>query len=178
MSSNSPLSSLFAGGMVRAGHGFDLHRLEPGRVLIVGGVRLAHDRGCVAHSDGDVVYHAVTDAVLGALAEDDIGAIFPDDDPRWQSADSSIFVSEAVSRMKRAGYRLGNLDATVILQRPAIRPHKDQIRSNLAALLDCEMSQVNIKGKTHEQVDAAGENRAIICHVIALLVADESTGGQ
>ncbi len=153
------------------GHGFDLHRLEPGLPLVVGGVRLEHDRGCAAHSDGDVVYHAVTDAILGALGQEDIGQLFPDTDAKWKQADSRIFVEEAVNRMRAAGYHIGNLDITVILQHPKLGPHKPTIRQNLADLLGCEPTRVNIKGKTHESVDALGENRAIACHVVVLLKA-------
>ena len=156
----------------RIGHGFDLHRLEAGFELVVGGVKLAHDRGCDAHSDGDVVCHAVTDAVLGALGQEDIGQLFPDDDAKWKGADSSVFVEEAVRRMREAGYRISNLDVTVILQKPKLGPHKDAIKTNLARLLGCESSQVNLKGKTHEKVDALGENRAIACHAVVLLCAD------
>lgn len=154
---------------IRIGHGFDLHRLEPGLPLIVGGKQLEHDRGCAAHSDGDVVYHAVTDAVLGALGQEDIGQLFPDTDAAWQGADSRIFVEEAAKRMREAGYAVGNLDVTVILQRPKLGPHKLAIRRNLAELLNCDLAQVNLKGKTHEQVDALGENRAIACHAVVLL---------
>lgn len=155
----------------RIGHGFDLHRLEPGLPLVVGGVSLQHDRGCAAHSDGDVVYHAVVDAVLGALGTgDDIGTLFPDHDPAWKGADSRLFMEEAARRMKAAGYALGNLDVTIILQRPRLSPHKPAIRRNLASLLGGDVSQVSVKGKTHEQVDALGENRAIACHVVVLLV--------
>lgn len=155
----------------RIGHGFDLHRLEAGLPLIVGGVSLQHDRGCAAHSDGDVVYHAVVDAVLGALgAGDDIGTLFPDNDPQWKAADSRIFMEAATRRMRDAGYAIGNLDVTVILQRPRLSSHKATMRANLAGLLGCDISQVNVKGKTHENVDALGENRAIACHVVVLLV--------
>ncbi len=153
----------------RVGHGFDLHRLEAGRKLVVGGVGLDHDRGCAAHSDGDVVYHAVTDALLGAIGDDDIGSLFPDDDLRWRGADSRIFVEEAARRMRDAGYAIGNVDVTVILQEPRLSPHKTAIRTNLACLLGCTAEQVNVKGKTHEHVDALGENRAIACHAVALL---------
>ena len=154
---------------VRIGHGFDLHRLEPGLPLVVGGVHIEHDRGCDAHSDGDVIYHAVTDAVLGALADDDIGQLFPDDDPKWKAADSRVFVEEAVINMRDAGYTVGNVDVTVILQRPKLSAHKHQMRENLAELLGCDLSQVNIKGKTHEKVDALGQGGAIACHVVVLL---------
>ncbi|QQE14005.1 2-C-methyl-D-erythritol 2,4-cyclodiphosphate synthase [Planctomycetota bacterium] len=157
---------------MRVGHGFDLHRLELGHKLIVGGEYLEHDRGCDAHSDGDVVYHAVTDAILGALAQQDIGQLFPDNDPKWKGADSYIFVQEAVNRMKDAGYQIGNMDITIILQRPKLSPHKNKIRNNLAKLLQCDLDQVNIKGKTHEKVDSLGENRSIACHVVTTLIAD------
>lgn len=153
----------------RIGHGYDLHRLEPGLKLIVGGEHLEHTHGCAAHSDGDVVYHAVTDAILGALTMDDIGQLFPDTDAKWKGADSRIFVEEAVRRMREAGYDIGNVDVTVILQRPKLSPHKAKVRQNLANLLGCEAGQVNLKGKTHEKVDAVGEGRAIECHVVALL---------
>ena len=156
---------------LRIGHGFDLHRLEPGHDLIVGGTQLQHDRGCDAHSDGDVIYHALTDAILGALGQDDIGQLFPDNDPKWKGADSHLFVEEAIARMRDAKYALGNVDITVILQKPKLSPHKPVIKANLAALLNCDISQVNLKGKTHEHVDALGENRAIACHVVVLLEA-------
>jgi len=158
-----------ATGAFRIGHGFDLHRLEPGFPLIVGGQRLEHDRGCDAHSDGDVVLHAVTDALLGAIGADDIGQLFPDDQAAWKGADSRVFVEEAVRRIREAGYVVGNLDVTVILQKPRLSPHKATIKATLATLLDCEPARVNLKGKTHEQVDAIGENRAIGCHVVVLL---------
>ncbi len=168
-SSSSSASSASSAVNTRIGHGFDLHRLEPDLPLIVGGVKLEHDRGCAAHSDGDVVYHAVTDALLGALGQDDIGQLFPDNDPKWLGADSRVFVQEAVRRMRDAGYIIGNLDITVILERPKLSPHKATIKANLADLLGCDVSQVNLKGKTHERVDALGENKAIACHVVVLL---------
>lgn len=153
----------------RIGHGFDLHRLESGFPLVIGGRSLPHDRGCNAHSDGDVVYHAVTDAILGALAQEDIGQLFPDDDPRWKQADSAIFIDEAAHRMHHARYAIANLDVTIILQQPRLSPHKQAIRRNLAQHLDCALDQVNVKAKTHEKVDALGENRAIACHTVVLL---------
>ena len=154
----------------KIGHGFDLHRLEDGLALVVCGEKLPHDRGCAAHSDGDVVYHAVTDAVFGALGQDDIGQLFPDTDPKWKDADSAVFLREAVRRMREAGYALGNLDATVILQAPKLSPHKEKMKRNLAEMLGVDPKQVNLKGKTHEKVDALGENRAIACHAVVLLV--------
>ncbi len=157
----------------RIGHGFDLHRLEAGRDMVIGGVKIDHPKGAAGHSDGDVVYHAVTDAILGALCEPDIGQLFPDNDPKWQGADSRVFVAEADRIMRTHGYVIGNLDVTVIAQEPKIGPHKPAIRHHLAYLLGCEESQVNVKGKTHESVDAIGEGRAIACHVVVLLTVEE-----
>lgn len=160
---------------LRIGHGYDLHRLEPrppaghGRDLIVGGVKLDFDRGPISHSDGDVLYHAAVDAVLGALGEPDIGQLFPDNAPENESRDSSAFVREACIRMNRAGFEIANIDATVILERPRIGPHKDHMRQNLAMLLNAPVSRVNVKGKSHEKVDAVGESRAIEAHVVVLL---------
>lgn len=154
----------------RIGHGFDLHRLEAGRKLIIGGEQIDHKLGAVAHSDGDVLYHAVTDAVLGALVADDIGQVFPNDDDTWLGADSSIFVAHAAKRMRTAGYTIGNLDITMILQEPKLSPHKIAIRKNLTRLLGCGREQVNVKGKTHERVDSLGEGRSIACHAVVLLI--------
>jgi 2-C-methyl-D-erythritol 2,4-cyclodiphosphate synthase len=154
---------------LRIGHGYDLHRLESGRPLIVAGVQLPGEVGCVAHSDGDVVYHAVTDALLGALGQEDIGQLFPDHDPQWKQADSSVFIREAASRMRSADFGIGNMDITVILQQPKLSPHKSAMRKNLATTLDCPIERINLKGKTGEKVDALGEGRAIACHVVVLL---------
>ncbi|XP_042503930.1 2-C-methyl-D-erythritol 2,4-cyclodiphosphate synthase, chloroplastic-like [Macadamia integrifolia] len=154
----------------RVGHGFDLHRLEPGYPLIIGGIKIPHDRGCEAHSDGDVLLHCVVDAILGALGLPDIGQIFPDSDPKWKGAASSVFIKEAVRLMNEAGYELGNLDATLILQRPKLSPHKEAIRANLSALLGADPSVVNLKAKTHEKVDSLGENRSIAAHTVVLLM--------
>ena len=161
----------------RIGHGYDLHRLEPiapegdGRPFVLGGLSFDHDRGPVGHSDGDALLHAVTDALLGALGEEDIGQLFPDTDPAWDGADSTVFLREASRRVEQAGYRLANLDVTIILERPKIGPRKAELRRRLAELLEVEASQVNLKGKTHEKVDAVGEGRAIEVHVVCLLIA-------
>ncbi|KAJ0594398.1 putative 2-C-methyl-D-erythritol 2,4-cyclodiphosphate synthase [Helianthus annuus] len=154
----------------RVGHGFDLHRLEPGYPLIIGGINIPHERGCEAHSDGDVLLHCVVDAILGALGLPDIGQIFPDSDPKWKGAASSVFIKEAVRLMDEAGYELGNLDATLILQRPKLSPHKEAIRDNLSLLLGADPSVVNLKAKTHEKVDSLGENRSIAAHTVVLLM--------
>ena len=157
----------------RVGHGFDLHRLEegPDLKLILGGITIPHDRGCVAHSDGDALLHTVTDAILGALARPDIGQLFPDTDPKWKGATSDVFLREAVRLMAADGYGLGNIDVTVILQRPKLSPHKDAIRANLAALLGgVDPGVVNVKAKTHEKVDSLGEGRSVAVHAVVLLV--------
>ena len=159
----------------RIGHGYDLHRLEaqapagPGRPLVIAGVTLEHPMGPVSHSDGDVAYHAVTDALLGALGEGDIGQLFPDDDPAWDGADSAIFLREAAKRMAEREYRVGNVDVTIICERPKLAEYKRRMIENIAHLLDCDVQRVNLKGKTHENVDAVGEGRAVEAHVVALL---------
>ena len=160
----------------RIGHGYDLHRLEPlppngnGRPLVLGGVAIEHDKGAVGHSDGDAMFHAVTDAILGALGQPDIGQAFPDHDPQYDGADSRQFLEHAQQTMARLGYTLGNIDITVICERPKISPHKAAIIASIAQVLECDIDRVNLKGKTHEGVDAIGEGRAIEVHVAALLV--------
>ena len=141
---------------------------------MLGGMELEHEKGPVGHSDGDTLLHAVTDAILGALGEPDIGRLFPDTAPENEGADSRRFLEEAVLRMKRHGMRIGNMDATIICEKPKISPHADRMAENLAGMLGCDPSQVNIKGKTHERVDAVGEGRAIEVHVVALLIPAES----
>lgn len=153
----------------RVGHGYDLHRLGPGLPLWLGGLLIPSDKGCEAHSDGDVLLHCVTDAVLGALALPDIGQLFPDTDPRWKGARSDQFLLEAMRLCGERGYAVGNVDVTVITEKPKLSPHKAAIRANLARLLGCAEEAVNVKAKTHEKVDAVGEQRAIECHSVILL---------
>lgn len=159
----------------RVGHGYDLHRLEPlapsgpGRPLVLGGIRLDHDRGPVAHSDGDALMHAVTDAILGALGGPDIGQLFPDTDARHESADSRVFVTHAAAAARAAGWQIVNLDATVILERPKIGPHKQAMRRSLADAMGVPADRVNVKGKTHEGVDALGAGQAVEVHAVVLL---------
>jgi len=132
---------------------------------------LDHSKGPVGHSDGDALLHAVTDAILGALGEPDIGRLFPDTDPANESMDSSVFLKEAVRRMMARGFSIGNLDATIICELPKIAPVAEAMKAHLASLLDCDEACINIKGKTHEKVDAVGEGRAIEVHVVALLMS-------
>lgn len=159
----------------RIGHGYDLHRLEAfgegsrARPLVVGGVVLESEAGPVAHSDGDVLYHAVVDALLGAMALPDIGQLFPDDARENDGRDSADFMREAIRKVHGLRYVVVNLDATVVLERPRIGVHKDVMRQNLAKLLGVGTAAVNVKGKSHEKVDAVGEGRAIEAHVVVLL---------
>lgn len=137
---------------------------------MLGGIKFDHDSGPISHSDGDALLHATTDALLGAIGEPDIGQLFPDNDPVNESRDSSVFVIEALRRVRAAGYEIGNVDATVILERPKLSPYKDAVRRNIARLLDVGESRINVKGKTHEKVDAVGQGLAVEVHVAALLV--------
>ncbi len=171
----------------RVGHGYDLHRLEPpppagkGRTaLTLGCVRLAHPEGWgpVSHSDGDALAHAVTDALLGALGLPDLGTLFPNTDPRHEGEDSSAYLAEAARRVREAGWEIGNIDCTVILERPKIGPMRAQIREAMARPLGVDPGVVNVKGKTHEGLDALGEGRAVEVHAVALLVRARGGGAQ
>lgn len=158
---------------MRVGSGHDSHRLEAGRPLILGGVRIEHPRGLAGHSDADVVLHAVTDALLGAAGLGDIGELYPDTDPAYRGADSTLFLCGALAKLTAAGWRVGNLDVTVFAQEPKLGPSKAAIRANLARLLGVDESAVNIKAKTGERVGHVGRGEAIACHAVALV---ESTG--
>ncbi len=155
--------------MFRIGFGNDIHRLEKGESLILGGVRLDAEFGAVGHSDADALAHAVTDAVLGALALGDIGSFFSDKDERWKNADSFVFLGEAVRMIKEKGYSIVNLDSVVNLEQPKLRPFIDEMRRSLANALEIEIGCVSVKAKTGEKVDAVGEGRAIKTEAIVLL---------
>jgi 2-C-methyl-D-erythritol 4-phosphate cytidylyltransferase/2-C-methyl-D-erythritol 2,4-cyclodiphosphate synthase len=156
-------------GVIRIGTGYDLHRLVAGRPLILAGVRIPFDLGLDGHSDADIVCHAVTDAVLGAAAAGDIGRLFPDTDPTWKDADSIALLASAVERIAALGYRVSNVDVTVIAQKPKLLPHLDAMRDNLAAALQIDRQAVSVKGKTNEGVDSTGRGEAMACHAVALL---------
>jgi 2-C-methyl-D-erythritol 4-phosphate cytidylyltransferase/2-C-methyl-D-erythritol 2,4-cyclodiphosphate synthase len=156
-------------GVLRIGTGYDLHRLVARRPLILGGVKIPFDFGLDGHSDADIVCHAVTDAVLGAAAAGDIGRLFPDTDPKWKSADSIALLCGAVASVHALGYRVSNVDVTVIAERPKLLPYLDAMRANLAAALDIGVGAVSIKGKTNEGVDATGRGESMACHAVALL---------
>jgi len=155
----------------RAGTGYDLHRLVAGRPLILGGVTVPAERGALGHSDADVVCHAVTDAILGAAGLGDIGRHFPDSDPLWKDADSIDLLKRVVALVAAAGFVVGNVDVTVILETPKIRDYIDAMRASVAAALGIEAARVSVKGKTNEGLDAVGRGEAIAAHAIALIRA-------
>lgn len=155
--------------MFKIGFGNDIHRLVPGRPLIIGGVTVDSDLGADGHSDADVLTHALTDAIFGALALGDIGTHFPNTDERWRNAESFVFLRFAVGEMKQHGFVIGNVDATVHLEQPKLRPYIDQIRAGLAEALEVETNRISIKAKTGEGVDAVGEQRAIRADAVVLL---------
>jgi 2-C-methyl-D-erythritol 2,4-cyclodiphosphate synthase len=156
--------------MHRIGFGTDIHRLVAGRSLVIGGVMIESDLGADGHSDADVLMHAAADAVLGALALGDLGTHFPTDDERWKNAESSQFLHYAVGLIKERGYKVGNFDSVVHLERPKLRPYIDTMRANIAVAMEVDIGQVSTKAKTGEGVDAVGEGRAISAQAVVLLI--------
>ena len=154
---------------MRIGFGYDSHVFEPGKPLVLGGVAIPGCDGLKAHSDGDVAIHALIDALFGAAALGDIGAHFPDSDERWRGADSAELLAAAVRELSENGYKVGNVDLTVVCEKPRLRPHVDAIRARLAAILGVDTSQVSVKGKTNEKMDAVGEGRGIVAYAAALI---------
>ena len=154
---------------MRIGHGYDVHRLVEGRSLILGGVRIPFEKGLDGHSDADVLTHAVMDALLGAAAMGDIGKLFPDTDDRYLGADSIALLREVDRRLTETGYRLGNLDVTVIAQRPKLAPYINQMRQNLAAALRTELQNVSVKATTEEHLGFTDSGEGIAAHAVCLL---------
>ena len=154
---------------MRIGHGYDVHRLVEGRSLVLGGVRISFEKGLDGHSDADVLTHAVMDALLGAAAMGDIGKLFPDTDDRYLGADSIALLREVDRRLTETGYRLGNLDVTVIAQRPKLAPYINQMRQNLAAALRTELQNVSVKATTEEHLGFTGSGEGIAAHAVCLL---------
>ncbi len=155
--------------LIRIGNGYDLHRLVAGRRLILAGVTIPFELGLDGHSDADIVCHAVTDAVLGAAGVGDIGRLFPDTDPKWKGADSIDLLTAAMARVREAGYRVSNVDVTVIAQRPKLLPYLEAMRANLAAALAVGPGAISVKGKTNEGVDSMGRGESMACHAVALI---------
>ncbi len=156
----------------RIGQGYDVHALAPGRRLILGGVDIPHDAGLLGHSDADALLHAITDALLGAAALGDIGRLFPDSDERWRGADSRALLRGAMAVVREAGWRVGNVDATVVAQAPRIAPHVAAMVANIAADLGIEPGCVNVKGKTHERLGFEGRQEGIVAQAVVLLMRD------
>ncbi len=154
---------------MRIGHGYDVHKLVSGRRLILGGVDIPHELGLLGHSDADVLTHAVMDALLGAAALGDIGQHFPDTDPAYAGADSLKLLQAVMGLLKERGYRLGNVDATVLAQAPKLAPHIPRMRENLAAAMGVDVGQVSVKATTEEGLGFTGEKMGIAAHAVALL---------
>ncbi|OFO49859.1 2-C-methyl-D-erythritol 2,4-cyclodiphosphate synthase [Nosocomiicoccus sp. HMSC059G07] len=154
---------------MRIGHGYDVHQLKKGRPLIIGGLEIEHEEGLDGHSDADVLLHTIADSILGALALGDIGKFFPDNDPKYKDIDSQVLLSEVVSKMTEKGYEVGNVDAVIIAEAPKFRPYIDDIRQNVARLLDTTIDNVNVKATTHEKLGALGRKEGIASEAVILL---------
>lgn len=154
---------------MRIGHGYDVHRLAPDRALILGGVHIPHPLGLLGHSDADVLVHAVMDALLGAAALGDIGKLFPDTDPQYKGIDSLLLLAQVRERITAAGYEIGNIDVTVIAQRPKLAPHIPEMRGNLCRVLGLGEDQINIKATTEEHLGFTGSEEGMACHAVCLL---------
>ena len=154
---------------MRIGHGYDVHRLVPGRELILGGVRIEHSLGLLGHSDADVLLHAVADALLGAAALGDIGKHFPDTDPAYEGADSRVLLRAMADLIREAGYRVGNVDATVLAQRPKLAPHIGKMRENIAQDLGVDVGRISVKATTEERLGFTGREEGIAAHAVCLL---------
>lgn len=157
---------------IRIGHGFDVHAFGDGDHVMLGGVRLAHERGVLAHSDGDVVLHALCDAMLGALALGDIGIHFPPSDPRWKDAESRAFLRHCDALVRARGWRVGNCDITVVCEQPKVGPHADAMRDCIAADLGIEVDAVNVKATTTETLGFTGRGEGIAAQAVCLLVRE------
>ena len=154
---------------MRIGHGYDVHKLVPDRDLILGGVKIDHSLGLLGHSDADVLLHAVSDALLGAAGLGDIGKHFPDTDPQYKGADSLKLLEIVAQRVKEAGYRVSNIDVTMIAQRPKLRPHIPQMEANIASAVGIDVSRINVKATTEEKLGFTGTEEGMACHAVCLL---------
>ena len=154
---------------MRIGHGYDVHKLVPDRDLILGGVKIPHSLGLLGHSDADVLLHAVSDALLGAAGLGDIGKHFPDTDPRYKGADSRVLLRHVVKLVKENGYRISNVDVTMIAQKPKLKDFIPQMRLNIAADLEIAETRVNVKATTEERLGFTGNEKGMACHAVCLL---------
>lgn len=154
---------------MRIGHGYDAHRLVQGRRLVLGGVDIAYDKGLLGHSDADVIAHAVIDAMLGAAALGDIGAMFPDSDMRYKDIDSMLLLRRAAEQVYERGYKLSNLDCTIIAEKPKLRDYIPEMKNNFASALKCASDMINIKATTEEKMGFTGDGTGICAHAVVLL---------
>ena len=154
---------------MRIGHGYDVHKLVEGRDLIIGGVKIEHTLGLLGHSDADVLLHAVSDALLGAAGLGDIGKHFPDTDPQYKGADSLKLLEIVAQRVREAGYRVSNIDVTMIAQKPKLRPHIEQMERNIAGAVGVDASRINVKATTEERLGFTGNMEGMSCHAVCLL---------
>lgn len=154
---------------MRIGHGYDVHRLCEGRDLIMGGVKIEHEKGLLGHSDADVLLHAVSDALLGAAALGDIGCLFPDNDPQYKGADSLVLLKKVVDTIRENGYKIINIDATILAQAPKMKPHIPQMRENIASACVIDTDCVSVKATTEEGLGFTGEKLGIAAHCVCLI---------
>ena len=159
--------------MIRVGLGYDVHKLVEGRKLILGGVDIPYEKGLLGHSDADVLLHAITDALFGAAALGDIGSHFPDTDPRYKGADSLKLLEACGTELREYGWKIGNIDAVIVAQRPKLLPYVPQMRENIARVLGIDISQVSVKGKTEEGLGFTGEGLGIAARAVALIEKGE-----
>ena len=153
----------------RIGQGFDIHKLVEGRKLILGGIQIPYEKGLWGHSDADCLIHAIIDSIFGALALGDIGSHFPDTDEKYKNADSQGLLEQTLAIMKEKGYRIVNIDTTIKIQAPKMRPYIDEIRKNLAKITELNIEQISVKAKTMEEMGIVGEGQAVICDAVVLL---------
>lgn len=159
--------------MYRIGLGYDIHKLTEGRDLIIGGVKITHEKGLLGHSDADVLIHAIIDALLGALNLQDIGTLFPDTDPKYKGADSTVLLKNVIELVSQKGYKIGNIDSNIIAQAPKMMPHIPAIKQKLAEVMNIDVEQISVKAKTKEKLDAVGEKLAIETNAIVMLYKRE-----
>lgn len=157
----------------RVGHGYDVHRLVEGRDLIIGGVTVPYSLGLLGHSDADVLLHAVMDALLGAAGLGDIGRHFPDTDDRYKGISSLLLLREVVRIVRESGFSVGNIDATVVMQRPKLAPYINEMRQNIASVLEIEVGAVNVKATTEEQLGFTGKGEGVSAHCVALIFSSD-----
>mgnify|MGYP004645628397 FL=1 len=154
---------------MRIGHGYDVHKLVEGRDLIVGGVKIPYEKGLLGHSDADVLLHAVSDSLLGAAAMGDIGGMFPDNDPQFLDADSLVLLRRVFERLRESGYKVINVDATIVAQRPKMKPYIPEMRMNIAAALSTSIDNISVKATTEEEMGFTGRGEGISAHCVSLI---------